>query len=65
MVEGEVFEFGLVKSKHSVLLKDFDKRFYFVSDAWTTTRYPRTPEGLKSAKAHILYNQNIDKKINR
>lgn len=56
-IKGDTFEFGLIASKESKLLKNYDKRFYFVSDAWTTTRYPRTRLGLMSAMNHIRQNK--------
>jgi hypothetical protein len=65
-VKGESFPTGLIKSKDSVLMpKDDSKHFYFVSDFWTTTRYPKTPAGLRSAKAHVAENKKLWKEAKR
>ena len=64
MVKGITFPYGLVKSRKLVLLpQNYSKDYYFVSDFWTTTRYPKTREGLLSAKRHIVKDRQLNKKM--
>ena len=58
---GETFPYGLINSKTSKLVEG--EEFYFVGDFWTTTRYPKTSEGLISAQEHITDNLRMDNEI--
>jgi hypothetical protein len=53
-IKGIVHPYGLVRSKNVVLMPlDYSNHSYYVSDFWTTTQYPKTPEGLIAAKKHV------------
>ena len=63
LIKGESFPYGMIKSKNSKLIKGND--FYFVSDYWTSTRYPKTKSGLYSAKKHVAGNKVLDDAIRK
>lgn len=54
----EVFPYGLVKSRTSKLIKLGG--YYFVTDYWSSSRYPCSKEGLLQANEHIKINKSID-----
>ena len=61
VIKGTVFPYGMINSKYLKLVTSKD--FYFVTDYWTTTRYPKTTEGLFSAKKHIFESNKISESM--
>ena len=58
------FPYGLIRSEEAVLMPlNYSDNFYFVSDYWATTQYPKTAEGLKLAEQHIKQDKLITEQI--
>ena len=57
----EVLPFGLLNSKDSLLIPYGDN--WAVTDAWTTSLYPKTEAGLKEALEHIKEDELINNQL--
>ena len=58
---GQVFQYGLIRSKKTKLIKV--NGFFFVSDFWTCTRY--NLNDLFNARLHLKLNKIINKQFKR
>lgn len=64
-IKPKVFPFGLVNSKKPTILISDDKKYIFITDFLTTSRYPNTLNGMLNARRHIIKNNKITKLIKK